>query len=203
MAYHTDAPEVRDIANMAFPDYTGKKFKVEAFRGPMELRSSWDGGSRDYYVIVNLSNGKVKPIPENGSGFGSNNKIFKITKLPPNFVVVEKSIFVGKDMGITIYINQENISKMLPAPDDTTWEEKVVLVATRSLKSSYGGVKDYRFQAALRDTGITKQEWDTAKENLIQKGMLNKAGAITDKGRNAAGNEQLWSLKKNDNPNNG
>ncbi len=106
---------------------------------------------------------------------------------------------MGKDHGITIYVNPENISKMLPPAEETPWEEKVVLSATRSLKSSYGGIKDYRFYEASRETGITKPEWDKAKESLINKGMLNKSGAITDKGRNVIGNVDLYQLRREKN----
>lgn len=194
--YYSDAPEIRDIAIKAFPGYSGKKFKVETFSGPMELRSYWDGGSRDYYVIINMKLGKAKAVPENGI----QGKTFRISKLPEGFAVVRHSIFSGKDMGITIYVNPENMSKMLPKPDDTEWAEKVVLSATRALKSSYAGIKDYRFHTALRDTGITKPEWDKAKEALTQKGMLNKAGAITDAGRNAIGRTDLYQLKRGKEP---
>ena len=38
---------------------------------------------------------------------------------------------------------------------------------------------------------ITTGEWETAKAELIADGMLNKAGAITAKGKNAIGNASL------------
>lgn len=192
--YYTNAPEVQEIARIAFPSYTGKKFKVSTFSGSMRLDSYWDGGSRTYYSIVNMKTKRAKQIPENGSPYSG--KPYRISKLPEGFAVVANSIFMGKDSGITVYVNPENITKMLPAPDETPWTEKVVLSATRSLKSSYAGIKDYRLREAIRETGITKDEWDKAKESLIQKGMLNKAGAITDKGRNAIGRTNLSDLKR-------
>jgi hypothetical protein len=202
-AYYTDNPEFKEIALLAFPGYSGRKFKLDTFTGPMNLTSYWDGGSKESYVILNLKTRKSKVVPENGTPYTG--KSFRISKLPEGFAVVEHSIFMGKDMGITIFVNPENMAKMLPAPDETPWAEKVVLSATRSLKSSYAGIKDYRFHEAFRDTGITKPEWDKAKESCIQKGLLNKVGAITDKGRNAIGNENLRTLKRpieSDPPNN-
>jgi hypothetical protein len=193
-ALYTDAPEVKQIARVAFPDYNGNKFKVELFRGPMNLSSYWDGGSRDYYAIVNMSTMRSEPIPQGGSGHGD--VPYRMTTLPDSFAVVEHTFYMGKDLGITIYVNQENMSKMLPQGQEISWAEKVVLSATRSLKSSYGGVKDYRFQEALRNTGITKQEWDIAKQSLIQKRMLNAAGAITNDGKNAIGRTELYSLER-------
>lgn len=191
MEYHTNKPEVKDIVNRAFPEYTGRDFVVKTFDGPMQLRSYWDEGSKDYWVIMNLANGKSKRIPENGSI--QNPKVYKISKLPPNFVVV--NYFTGRIKRVTVYVGQENLTKMLPAPNEVSWYEKVVLSATRSLKSSYAGIPDYRFYQANKDTGITKQEWDQAKQNLISKGMLNRAGAITNDGRNAIGHKNLWALK--------
>jgi hypothetical protein len=31
----------------------------------------------------------------------------------------------------------------------------------------------------------TREQWQAAKDSLISKGLLNKAGAVTPKGRNA------------------
>jgi hypothetical protein len=162
----------------------------------MDLTSYWSGGSRDYYNVINMDNLKSVEIPQGGSGHGD--VPYRVSTLPHNIAVVKRTYFQGKDLGIKIFVNPENLSKMLPKQEDISWAEKVVLSATRSYKSSYGGVKDYRFQQALRDTGITKQEWEEAKQSLIQKKMLNKAGAITNGGRNAIGNTDLYQLKKDD-----
>jgi hypothetical protein len=197
-AYYTNAPEVQEIAKVAFPDYNGKKFSVAQFQGPMDLASNWDGGSKRYYAVVNLSTMRTAEVPESGTMHTGGT--YRITTLPPNMAVVAHSIFLGKDSGITIYVNQENLSKLLPKPDEVSWAEKVVLSATRSLKSSYAGVKDYRFREALKDTGITKAEWDAAKESLIKKKMLNAAGAITNDGKNAIGWTDLRQLGREKKP---
>jgi hypothetical protein len=65
------------------------------------------------------------------------------------------------------------------------WTEKVVLVATRSLKPSYGGISNYRFHTACRETGITQGEWDAALTLLISRKLLKPSNAITDAGRSA------------------
>ena len=192
--YYTSAPEVQEIARAAFPDYNGKKFGLEAFQGPMNLASYWDGGSRTFYAVIDLNTKKAVEIPQSGTMFDK--ETYHASKLPYNIAIVAHKISSGKDAGITIYLNPENLTKMLPAPDDVTWAEKVVLAATIGLKSSYAGIKDYRFREALQDTGITRVEWEQAKESLIQKGMLNKAGAIQDKGKNAIGNIRLYGLKR-------
>lgn len=193
--FYSSSPDLQELAKVAFPDYNGRKIKISEFNGPMDLTSYWDGGSRKEYVVMNLITKRSQPIPQGGSGHGD--VPYRISELPENIAVVEHSIFMGKDLGITFYVAKENMVKMLPGNgDELSWAEKVVLSATRSYKSSYAGVKDYRFQEALKDTGITKVEWDEAKQSLIGKKMLNAAGAITNEGRNAIGRTELWSLKK-------
>lgn len=85
---------------------------------------------------------------------------------------------------------------LIPPKPALAWAESVVLAATRSLKSSYAGIKNYRFYEAHERTGITETEWDSAKAVCIQKGLLNRAGAITDDGRNAIEWTRLESLKR-------
>ena len=99
-------------------------------------------------------------------------------------------------MGLHYYIHPQNATALLPAKADLTSLEKLILEATRSLKSSYMGrdryqmkLEDYRYSADAKN-GIafpTRAEWEQAKADLYAKGYLNKAGAITVKGRNAIG----------------
>lgn len=194
--YYSNAPEVVKIANAAFPDYSGRKFKVQAFAGPMRLDSFWDGGSREYHVVLNLATLQTVPIQENGTPFANGGQIMRLSELPLNCAVVTHSIFCGKDMGITIAVGEANLSRMLPAPTELTWEEKVVLSSIRSLKSSYNGIANYRQTKAIEATGIDATAYDAAKLALIGKGMLNKSGAITDAGKNAIGWTDLHSLGK-------
>jgi len=111
----------------------------------------------------------------------------------PGFVIVEHSIFCGKDMGLTFYVNPADIVKLLPAPVELTLAEEFVLTATRHYKSSYMG-RD-RFEMAIdhpADLGprfnellMNRAEWNIVKDDLIARKLLNRAGAITNAGRNA------------------
>ena len=47
--YLDATPEVKSMARMAFPNYTGRKFKLDNSGRPVNVTSYWDGGSRDYY----------------------------------------------------------------------------------------------------------------------------------------------------------
>lgn len=183
--YWIDKPDetVRKIINSTFPSYKGKKFKLST-DVPGRLNSYWDGGSRDYFSFYELSTRKTLDV-------GSNHPFFEASKprelesLPPGVVVVKHSIFCGKDMGITIYANASDLAPMLPEKTELTPNEQVVLKYTRSYKSSYAGVSNYRFYEAHRSTGIKSDEWDATKASLIERKLLNKAGAITPSGRNA------------------
>lgn len=190
---YTKAPEVQEIVKAAFPEYAGKRFSVSAFNGPMTLTSYWSGGSRDYFAFVSLESERAVSVPENGTPWVNPNG-FKVDALPENIVLVRYT--KGLHESTCVYVRPENMTKFLPAPAETTREQKIVLSATRSLKSSYAGIKDYRFNQAREYTGISREAWEQAKGELIAKGLLNKAGAITDEGRNVIGWTNLSTIGK-------
>jgi hypothetical protein len=193
--YWVDKPDafLKEIIARTFSGYTGKKIQISNAI-PSELRSYWDGGSKTSYCFYNLSTRESQWVETNHPFFEAD-KPCHLEELPKGFVIVSHSFFCGKDMGITIYVNEEDMTKMIEAPEEVSLDEEIVLEATSSLKSSYGGVKNLRFVEANRYTGISEEEWNVAKMSLIQKKFLNKAGAITPKGRNAiAGRKDLYRL---------
>lgn len=184
---------VKAIGQKCF-GYRGRRFRISTSI-PSEIRSYWDGGSKSSYAFYNLSSKEVKSVPTNHPMFDKGVPS-KVGVLPEGFALVEHNIFCGKDMGITIYVNEENMTKMVEQEQvELGRNEKIVLAATRSLKSSYGGVKNLRYVEAHRITGITTEEWEKAKASLIKLKLLNKAGAITANGRNAIGYTDLYKLK--------
>jgi hypothetical protein len=190
---YLNSPETKRVAKLCFPDWNGNKIKLEVFRGPFNLSSYWDGGSRSYYSLINLITGETAMVPENGSLFSPN--IGKLTNLPINCVLGEQTIFCGKDLGVTLYLNEENLTKMLPnSTEDLSLDCQIVLTATAMLKSSYAGVSNYRFVESRRNLEITAERWENAKSFLINNGYLNKAGAITDNGRNARKYRDFYAI---------
>lgn len=183
--HHIDRPDetIKKIVNASYPSYRGRKFKLSTDI-PTKLNSYWGGGSKDDYVFYELSTGKVYQVEDNHPFF-TPNKARDLDSLPKGIVIVKHSIFCGKDSGITIFANQEDLVPLLPEKPNITEDERVVLTYTKSLKSSYAGIKNYRFYEANREVGIAEENWNKAKENLISKKLLNKAGAITAVGRNA------------------
>lgn len=186
---------VERIIKASFPDYRGKKVQIKVSQGAIDTRSYWDGGSRDYFTFVNLASMQSLAVPAQ-SAFDRPVAGADSVMLPAGFVCVRHSIFCGKDAGITILVHPDNAPMLIDAPkSDLSADQILVLSYTRSRKSSYAG-KD-RCQMAQEDQDyahrmdpskpapITRESWETAKSALIESGHLNKAGAITPKGRNA------------------
>jgi hypothetical protein len=181
---YTNDPEVIALARKVYPDYTGKKFQVEV-KEIINVRSYWEGGSRSFFRFIKLADpNQCINVPAQ-SAFDT--PIIDGDKVPlvPGLACVEHAIFLGKDCGITIHVHPANAPKRLAAPTEALSEdEKTVLVYTVSTKSSYGGISNFRFHEAHRNTGITLERWEAAKAQLIAKKLLNKAGAVTLDGRN-------------------
>lgn len=193
---YIDSPDdfLRRIASATFPDYTGRTFKLSVSDAPLDCASYWSGGSRSYFRFLNLSTLAVSDEVPAQSAFDTSVRGLDAVQLPPGFACVEHSIFCGKDTGLTIHIQPENAARLLPAKVELSKQELTVLAATRSLKNSYAGQSNYRFHEANRETGITAQEWETAKASLSSGGLLDARGAITAAGKNACGTVQLYQI---------
>jgi hypothetical protein len=172
--------------------YSGKKFKavvVTSVTIPADA-GLWSDGSRDRYHGVAIETGAAMAFPGQAASPWDHRQDCTVT-LEPGFAIVRHSVMCGADYGLTFYVHPDNAAKLLPAPaPELTDFERIVLEATRSLKSSYNG-RD-RYQMACVDClpygavpKMTRTEYSAAKETLRQKGLLNKAGAITPAGRNA------------------
>jgi hypothetical protein len=181
-----DDSSVVSIVKAAFPSYSGRTVRLKTLTLPMSVRSYWGGGSRDYYAFVRLGDKKTAAVHSNHPAFEPSQPS-EVTSLPPGVVIVEHSIFCGKDHGITIYARPEDLNPaLLAAPmPELSDDEKNCLDKTCGLKNSYGGESNIRFKRS----GMTLERWEAAKASLLAKGFINKAGAATNEGRNA--NSQL------------
>ena len=186
--------EVKAIALRLFPGYTGRSFQVKPFSGPMRLTSCWEGGSREYWAVMNLATGASGAVPENGTPFTP--QLAEVKELPINGVIGLHSIFCGRDHGITLYVHPDNLrAYQIEAPDTLSFDEKVVLVSTRCYKPSYAGRSNNRlYEVQSYIPSFTAAQWEAAKASCQAKGLLNKAGAITNDGRNAVPFEKYSSL---------
>jgi hypothetical protein len=201
--FHIDKPDtfLKKIVAETFPSYTGRKFKLSTDI-PSRLDSYWSGGSKDSFAFFCLATGKSAGVRTNHPFFEAGQPS-DLDELPNGLILVQHTCFRGRDLGITVYANQADLAQMLPESTELTEDERIVLVYTRSLKSSYNGIKNHRFHSARGEIGITAERWEAAKASLIGIKCLNKAGAITVKGRNAiedipvgySGRERLKLLK--------
>lgn len=193
-----------DMMKRAFPSYAGKKFKVRV-QETVNVRSYWDGGSREYFAFVNLADGRTTETVHAQSAFDRPIPGADAVTLPDGIACVVHSIFCGTDTGLTLILSPANAPRFLPETIELSELESLVLIATVSLKNSYGGESDIRFKRVREylasewrdgvrvDTGrrLTKDEWTTAQSALIGRKLLTAAGAITPSGRNAVANHPL------------
>ena len=190
-----DEPIVKRIA--ATVRYTGRKFQAFPVEEVKLSDTEWSGGSRTTYAAVRLSDGAVMPLTQAGQFMSAEGRKIIMT---PGIAIVGHVMFMGKDHGLYIYVHPQDIAPMLESHKELSWEHKVVLTATISLKSSYAGISNYRYIEAHRTTGITKDEWEKAKSELTSLGLLDARGAITVKGKNSissiAVSSDLYRLKR-------
>jgi hypothetical protein len=95
----------------AFPDYTGRKFKIEV-RKSYFMQNYWSEGTRYYCKAVNMTTGEiVDPSYETQNPF---RQIAHSTiEIPVGVCIVEHVIFQGKDLGLRFNIREENLTKFL------------------------------------------------------------------------------------------
>lgn len=169
------------LAKASFPDYKGRNFKVVVVKDGTEIdiTSYWDEGSRDYYAIVHLPTMKSIAVPEN-NGMNSVHKT-KPVKVQQDICVVRRTISRGKDFGLDFIIPESNATKMLPAKEEITDDEKTVLAITR------GKISSARPEYYSRK-GLSPERVKEIQAGLYKKGLIQKNGALTPAGKNAIGN---------------
>lgn len=162
--------------------YSGSKFRAEPCETVVIPSDAglWDGGSRTVFTAIELNSGRVVALPGQQSAPWDANRIERKVELKPGFAIVAHRMFRGNDLGLTFYVHPLDVAALLPTDTsaDLTETEKTVLAIIRSRKSAY---RDDEY----RRKGISVAEAEAIKARLIKDGYLNKAGAITVKGRNA------------------
>jgi hypothetical protein len=151
-AIHLEPSQVPTVLRGSYAGYKYKVLVCESVTIPATA-GLWNSGSRDSYQGVELATGKRYPLTmESEAPWGTRRDIE--VQLDNGKAVVEHSIFCGKDMGLTFYIHPSNAIGLIPAKVELTPYERLVLVATRSLKSSYAG-RD-RYQMAQGEDHCTR-----------------------------------------------
>lgn len=105
-------PLVKRLIAATFPEYRGRKIKARLWRGPMRLENYWDGGTRSYYRAVRVTDGAV-------ADFGTDNPFLasahEPVDLPVGVILVEHTIFCGRDSGLTVWMRPENDAALVVA----------------------------------------------------------------------------------------
>lgn len=168
--------------------YTGKKFAA-VITDEVHIHAqdgTWSGGSRTDYCALDLSTGRRAALSDASSAPWDSNRKDQQIKLKSGFAVVKHVMFCGKDLGLTFYLLPTDAAPLLPPPaEELTETELQVLAIIRGLKSGYRADQYQR-------KGISPAEVEAIKARLIKGEYLNKAGAITPKGRNAAGDRRPY-----------
>ena len=182
--YHVSKPDetMKKIARLI--GYSGKKFKLST-NIPHRLSSYWDGGSKDYFYFYSPHNQTLLEVHSNHPMFEPGQPAI-LKELPVDLILIEHSIFCGKDMGLTFYVQAENITQYLPrSNNDLSKIEKAILIATSGLKNTYAGQTEIRYKEVIKYFPLTFQEYRDLQNKLIQKGLLRSNYSITPEGRNA------------------
>lgn len=168
--------------------YTGKKYSVVTHDGDTYriADSYWSGGSRTLSHVVKVDGMEAAAIPS-FHPFFDGQVIPESVKWDRGIIVVEYA--QGYCEGIRFVVHPLDWeSRALPEVPELTFIENLVLVMTSGLTSA--GRKNDRERY-----GITDADWESGKESLIGKGLLQKNGAVTVDGRNVANTLDRYTLQ--------
>lgn len=113
------APDVERVIRAAFPSWRGRKVRIAACERLTLQDMYWSGGSRSEYVAVNIATmqaGSPSQQTRNPPQFGGP-RVTPEVEIPPGCVIVEHSIFCGKDAWVRLHVHPSNMPAMLPAPE--------------------------------------------------------------------------------------
>jgi len=145
------------------------------------LQTEWNAGTRVRYRAVNIQTMEMVALPQRE---GANVRIHSA------LAIVAATVQDGLEKPLTIYLRPENIRPSWTDfnPADLTWEERVVLAATKAYKSAQ------RIAEAHNICALGEDIYRAAKERLQDKGLLDARGAITVIGLNVIGATTLHEL---------
>lgn len=167
-------PEARNLLSIAFPDCRVQRAEVRHGVQKMSLRSYWDEGSRSYFEIVRLQDGKALRAPDSHPFFDNVSGVDEFV-IPPGFVVVERRYAFGKEF---VTFHSPDSSALLAAPvQELSEDEALVVIAAVALKSGY---RDEALRKRMSPARI-----EAARASCRERKLLNARNAVTVEGRNA------------------
>lgn len=104
--------DVKPLLKVTFPEYRGRKFKVEFTDKVTFYDTNWGGGTRNEYAFVKNTGENVfldVPAPWENAYEG------QTVEMRQDVYVVCHTIFCGSDLGITVYSHPDNMPKWIEA----------------------------------------------------------------------------------------
>jgi hypothetical protein len=110
--------DVDMIVRATFPEYRGRKIRVAAAEGVTLHDLNWSGGTRSQYRGASLSGQSLGNADRYNQLAPWDSRQIEGQRLPlvPGVVVVEHSMFCGKDTGLRIYVHPADMPRLLAAP---------------------------------------------------------------------------------------
>lgn len=98
------------ILAACYPEWTGRKVRIRIAVN-YQMSDYWSEGSRNFVRAYDLTTGKVAEaiglaqIP-------MSHLAHAIVAIPTGVLLVEHSIFCGKDAGVTVHVRMEDLARM-------------------------------------------------------------------------------------------
>lgn len=203
---HIEYRDLPDWAKGVLADIGMRPTSIEVRIGEgAAIPGSWHDNNRPTLYLFDAAFNRVSRIDGNYGGSSnmfsaaadpaarSLNRGFSVT-LTDNVMLMLVNSY---PKSVRMFVHPDSLLAKLPPKDEgVTWAMRVVLVATRSLKSSYGGDPNYRRSEAVSTTGIAVTAYNEARHECVKQGYLTARGAITAAGRTIAGATQLHQMRK-------
>ena len=109
--------DVAQIVAATFPDYKGRKFRIEPRTTWTLSNLNWDGGTRSQYRTCTLDGSRSLGRADryNAMAPWANDAEGKVMPVPQGAIIVEHVMHCGRDEGLYIYVNPQDMPKLLEA----------------------------------------------------------------------------------------
>jgi hypothetical protein len=110
--------DVATIVRATFPEYKGRRFRVQPAENVSLQDLNWSGGSRSQYRACTLDGQPLGNADAYNMRWPGDNRGVEGSSVtvPPGCVMVRHSFFCGKDMGLTITCHPSNMPALLANP---------------------------------------------------------------------------------------
>lgn len=178
---------IKEVVKAAFPELPrGTKIQVTWGMSRMNLTGWWDEGNCNRYSLVNLSTLEAKLIPTAHPFFEAENHAkYKDVELKEGFVAVQYRMGWSGNH-VTVFTSAT--APVLSSGEEISEDLTMLLLCTKSLKSSYAGISDYRAYSLKEKFGWTAAKVQNLRNEAISKGLMSKNKALTINGKNAIAN---------------